>query len=87
MENIWTKASNLISTFGFIPTELLDEVILENSKSRTIENGLSLFEVIRLASGVEWMSNPVNSPGAVLYIWGRSWRNGRKDQGLQDIQG
>jgi len=55
VENIWTKASNLISTFGFIPTELLDEVILENSKSRTIENGLSLFEVIRLASGVEWV--------------------------------
>lgn len=54
MENIWTKASDLISTFGFVPTELLDEVILENSKSRTIENGLSLFEVIRLASGVEW---------------------------------
>ena len=55
MENIWTKASNLISTFGFIPTELLDDVILENSKSRTIENGLSLFEVIRLASDVEWV--------------------------------
>jgi hypothetical protein len=54
VENIWTKASDLISTFGFVPTELLDEVILENSKSRTIENGLSLFEVIRLASGVEW---------------------------------
>ena len=54
MENIWAKASDLISTFGFIPTELLEEVILENSKSRTIENGLSLFEVIRLASGVEW---------------------------------
>jgi hypothetical protein len=55
VENIWTKASNLISTFGFIPTELLDDVILENSKSRTIENGLSLFEVIRLASDVEWV--------------------------------
>ena len=54
MENIWTKASDLISTFGFTPTELLDEVILENSRSRTIENGLSLFEAIRLGSGVGW---------------------------------
>lgn len=55
MENIWTKASNLISTFGFTPTELLDEVILENLRSRTIENGLSLFEAIRLGSGVGWV--------------------------------
>jgi hypothetical protein len=54
MGEIWSKAISVVSQNGFIPTATLEKIPSKDVLKRGPKDKVTLFEIIRLASGVEW---------------------------------
>jgi len=54
MGDFWLESLRLLDKNGFVPTESLEKLAATDASKRGPQDKLTLFEIVRLASGVDW---------------------------------